>query len=66
MSEDVLMMIRDVLQRHQAVHERDALEGKMSVRRARERASEACESCATAKLSCDNARPCQVEPEEEY
>ncbi|KAJ6059305.1 uncharacterized protein N7446_008888 [Penicillium canescens] len=50
---------RDVLQRHQAVHEKDANEGKKTPRRARERAIEACDACATAKLSCDNERPCQ-------
>ncbi|KAJ5698061.1 hypothetical protein N7462_000066 [Penicillium macrosclerotiorum] len=50
---------RDVLQRHQAVHERDITEGKSSARRTRERAIEACEACAAAKLSCDNERPCK-------
>ncbi|OQE24054.1 hypothetical protein PENFLA_c010G08065 [Penicillium flavigenum] len=49
----------DVLQRHQAVHEKDENEGKKTPRRARERAIEACDACATAKLSCDNERPCQ-------
>ncbi|OQD63773.1 hypothetical protein PENPOL_c009G01205 [Penicillium polonicum] len=49
----------DVLQRHQAVHRKDENEGKKTPRRARERAIEACDACATAKLSCDNERPCQ-------
>lgn len=52
--------IRDVLQRHQAVHDKDATEAKSSTHRPRERAIEACETCATSKLSCDNERPCQV------
>lgn len=51
---------RDVLQRHQAVHERDLTEGKTSQRRVKERAVQACEACANAKLSCDNDRPCKV------
>ncbi|CEJ54998.1 hypothetical protein PMG11_01282 [Penicillium brasilianum] len=50
---------RDVLQRHQAVHDKDEAEGKSSTRRTKERALEACEACATAKLSCDNERPCK-------
>ncbi|KOC09725.1 hypothetical protein AFLA70_116g002921 [Aspergillus flavus AF70] len=50
---------RDVLQRHQAVHEKDEARGKASLRRTKERAIEACEACATAKLSCDNERPCK-------
>ncbi|KAJ5481159.1 hypothetical protein N7539_007053 [Penicillium diatomitis] len=49
---------RDVLQRHQAVHEKDEADGKPS-RRTKERAVKACEACATAKLSCDNQRPCK-------
>lgn len=53
-------MTRDVLQRHQAVHEKDEARGKASLRRTKERAIEACEACATAKLSCDNERPCKV------
>lgn len=52
--------VRDVLQRHQTVHEKDASEGRKAPRRTRERAAEACDACATAKLSCDNERPCQV------
>jgi hypothetical protein len=55
-----LTTTRDVLQRHQAVHEKDEAEGKTSTRRTKERAIEACEACATAKLSCDNERPCKV------
>ncbi|KAJ5890387.1 uncharacterized protein N7473_006615 [Penicillium subrubescens] len=54
-----LTTTRDVLQRHQAVHEKDEAEGKTSSRRSKERAIEACEACATAKLSCDNERPCK-------
>ncbi|CAI7608165.1 unnamed protein product [Penicillium manginii] len=51
---------KDVLQRHQAVHERDITEGKPPQRRAKERAVQACEACASAKLSCDNERPCKT------
>ncbi|KAJ5300346.1 uncharacterized protein N7443_005348 [Penicillium atrosanguineum] len=54
-----LTKIRDVLQRHQAVHEKESADGKASNRRAKERAIAACEACATAKLSCDNERPCK-------
>ncbi|KAJ5632014.1 hypothetical protein N7490_008353 [Penicillium lividum] len=50
---------RDVLQRHQAVHEKDVTDGKSSVRRLKERATEACEACASGKLSCSNERPCK-------
>ncbi|KAJ5531909.1 hypothetical protein N7494_008461 [Penicillium frequentans] len=49
---------RDVLQRHQAVHEKDISDGKSFLPRHKERATEACEACASAKLSCDNQRPC--------
>ena len=55
-----LTNIRDVLQRHQTVHEKGAADGKASARRAKERAIAACGACATAKLSCDNERPCKV------
>lgn len=51
---------RDVLQRHQTVHEKEAADGKASARRAKERAIAACGACAAAKLSCDNERPCKV------
>lgn len=51
---------RDVLQRHQAVHEKEIPDGQSSIRRHKERATEACEACASAKLSCDNQRPCNV------
>ncbi|KAJ5778761.1 hypothetical protein N7520_002007 [Penicillium odoratum] len=51
--------IADVLQRHQAVHEKDVTDGKSSVRRLKERATEACEACAAGKLSCSNERPCK-------
>ncbi|EPS31052.1 hypothetical protein PDE_06006 [Penicillium oxalicum 114-2] len=50
---------RDVLQRHQAVHEKEETDGTTSSRRTKERAIEACEACATAKLSCGNERPCK-------
>ncbi|PYH91316.1 hypothetical protein BO71DRAFT_304736, partial [Aspergillus ellipticus CBS 707.79] len=49
----------DVLQRHQAVHEKATAEGRTPLRRPKERALKACEPCATAKLSCDNDRPCK-------
>ncbi|KAL3471069.1 hypothetical protein BJX99DRAFT_33097 [Aspergillus californicus] len=45
---------RDVLQRHRLVH----TEGK-SISHCRERVIAACEECASAKLSCDNSRPCK-------
>lgn len=54
------MVLRDVLQRHQAVHERDVTDGKTPQKRVKERAIQACEPCANAKLSCDNERPCRV------
>ncbi|RHZ64278.1 uncharacterized protein CDV56_105872 [Aspergillus thermomutatus] len=51
---------RDVLQRHQAVHEKNSARGRPIIKRQKERAAEACDACATAKLSCDNERPCKV------
>ncbi|KAJ5096575.1 hypothetical protein N7456_007296 [Penicillium angulare] len=50
---------RDVLQRHQAVHEKDGTDGNTAVVRRKERVAQACEACSSAKLSCDNARPCK-------
>ncbi|KAJ6104019.1 hypothetical protein N7523_010339 [Penicillium sp. IBT 18751x] len=54
-----LTKTRDVLQRHQTVHEKEAADGKASARRIKYRAIAACEACAIAKLSCDNERPCK-------
>ncbi|KAJ5621841.1 hypothetical protein N7528_005073 [Penicillium herquei] len=53
----VVNLNRDVLQRHQTVHEKE--QGASAVRRLKERAVKACEACALAKLSCDNKRPCE-------
>ncbi|KAM5349874.1 hypothetical protein ACJ41O_006379 [Fusarium nematophilum] len=50
----------DLLKRHAAGHEADASNGKRTKRYHHQgpRVSRACKACATAKLKCDNEKPC--------